>query len=133
MRMIDAYTHTVFGNYFRFDGRMSRAEFWWFTLCNFLIIFAFMILAAIFGAFSVGERSTLGTLVILIYGLYILAILLPSISAQARRLHDVNLSAWLILLNLLPYIGGIILLIIYIFPAKPEGAKYGAYHDSAAY
>ncbi len=47
MRMIDAYTHTVFGNYFRFDGRMSRAEFWWFTLCNFLIIFAFIILAGI--------------------------------------------------------------------------------------
>ncbi|MEY2343118.1 DUF805 domain-containing protein [Acidithiobacillus sp. IBUN Pt1247-S3] len=133
MRMINAYTNTIFNNYFRFDGRMARAEFWWFTLCNFLIIFAFVILAGIFGAFAAGEHSLFSSFVILIYALYMLAILLPSLGAQARRLHDVDLSAWLLLLNLIPYIGAIALTIIYIFPAKTGGAKYGPYHDSLAY
>jgi uncharacterized membrane protein YhaH (DUF805 family) len=125
MRLIDAYTNTVFRNYFRFDGRMSRAEFWGFAICD-LIILSPIILVGI-----LGERSI--TPIDWIDFFYMFATTLPRLGAQARRLHDVNLSAWLILLNFLPYIGSAILLIIYILPAKPEGAKYGPYHDSGTH
>ncbi len=130
MRMITAFRHAVFHNYARFDGRMSRAEFWWFTLANFLIVMLYALFAGFIGAFSAGENSVLGGLVIAIYAIYMLALLLPNLAAQARRLHDAGLSAWLLLLNLLPYIGGLILLILYIFPARATGEKYGPYYDN---
>ena len=50
----------------------------------------------------------------------ITAVLLPCLSVGARRLHDRNLSGWLQLLYLLPCLGAIILLILYILPGDPE-------------
>ncbi|MBU2754759.1 DUF805 domain-containing protein [Acidithiobacillus sp. CV18-2] len=128
--MIDAYTHAIFHNYARFDGRMSRAEYWWFALFNFLIFIGIVILGGILGAYSAGEKSTSGVLVIGLYGIYLLATFLPNLATQARRLHDVGLSAWLLLLYFVPYIGSLALLIITIFPARPAGERFGPYYDS---
>ncbi|MDD2746115.1 MAG: DUF805 domain-containing protein [Acidithiobacillus ferrooxidans] len=130
MRMLDAYVHTVTQNYIRFSGRMSRAEFWWFALCNFLIIFALVILAGLLTGGLQNQGSFMATLFEAIYGIYLLAMLLPSIGAEVRRLHDIDLSGWLVLLNLIPYLGGLIVLILMLLPAKPSGDKYGPYHDS---
>ncbi|WP_217805746.1 DUF805 domain-containing protein [Acidithiobacillus thiooxidans] len=131
MRMFDIYVHTVTQNYLRFDGRMSRAEFWWFALCNFLIILAIVLLAGLLTG-GLQSHSLLGSLFMIVYGIYVLAMLLPSLGAEVRRLHDTGLSGWLVLLNLIPYLGGLIVLILLAMPAKPDGAKYGAYYDSAS-
>jgi uncharacterized membrane protein YhaH (DUF805 family) len=40
-----------------------------------------------------------------------LGMFLPSLSVAVRRLHDTNRSGWLILLGLIPLVGGIILLV----------------------
>lgn len=41
--------------------------------------------------------------------------LIATITAEIRRLHDIGHSGWLLLLGLIPYVGGIILLILLIF------------------
>ena len=38
---------------------------------------------------------------------------MPSLSVCVRRLHDIGKSGWMLLIGLIPYIGGIILLILY--------------------
>ncbi|MDD2749682.1 DUF805 domain-containing protein [Acidithiobacillus thiooxidans] len=130
-QLCGAYVRSITRNYRRFDGRMHRAEFWWFALCNFIIFLAFMLFG---GLFTEGplSHSLLGSLYVGVYGLYLLAMVVPTLAAEVRRLHDTGLSGWLVLLNLIPYLGGLIVLILLAMPAKPSGAKYGAYHDSAS-
>lgn len=40
-----------------------------------------------------------------------------------RRLHDANYSGWMILLGLVPFVGGIILLVFTVMEPKPEGQR----------
>ena len=135
MRMIDAYVNAIKNNYSRVDGRMHRGEFWWFTLANSLILYGvggFLIYAVngFSGATGNPFGNPLETIVTIIFFIYFLAIFLPSLSAQVRRLHDVGLSGWFLLLYLIPYLGAIIILIIDIVPSSPRGEKYGPYFDS---
>jgi uncharacterized membrane protein YhaH (DUF805 family) len=39
---------------------------------------------------------------------------IPSIAVKVRRLHDINFSGWWVLLGLIPIVGNIALLILYI-------------------
>lgn len=83
-------------NYFNFDGRASRAEFWWFFLFN-------LIVCMILGLFG-----KLGNVLTCIWSL---AILLPYLGLGARRLHDINKSGWLMLVCMIPLVGFILLII----------------------
>jgi len=60
-----------FKNYFKFSGRATRAEFWWWALL-----------------------VTLGGLIPFLGWILRIALLIPSISVTARRLHDVGKSGW---------------------------------------
>jgi len=96
-------------NYANFSGRASRAEFWWFFLFVMLVYFAFwIVLVAVVGATFTGRPAVTpgtsappsfallgafgaaGIFMILFY----LALLLPMIAVQVRRLHDTNRSGW---------------------------------------
>lgn len=76
-----------FNKYATFEGRASRAEFWWFYLFNFLL-------------------SSLTC------GVACLATIIPSYAVGAHRLHDTRRSGWLQLLGLIPFVG---LILIYWF------------------
>jgi len=121
MRMVDAYINAIKNNYFQFSGRMHRDEFWWFTLMNALILIAISI-------------DTLLPFIKILSGviwvIYILAISLPVLGAQVRRLHDIGMSGWWMLINFIPYIGIIVIFIMDLLPSNPSGEKYGPYYDS---
>ena len=50
--------------------------------------------------------------------IYTLALLLPGLGIAARRLRDGGFTPWLLLLGLIPVIGWIALIILYIMPSK---------------
>ena len=60
-----------------------------------------------------------------IYGLYLLAIIIPSIAVGVRRLHDIGKSGWMMLISLIPLIGGIWLLVLMVTDSNPEENEYG--------
>jgi uncharacterized membrane protein YhaH (DUF805 family) len=91
---------TCYSKYADFDGCASRSEYWWYML--------FTVLASI--AFSTVNE--------VLYGLFALANLLPSIAVTARRLHDTDRSGWLQLLVLIPLVGALILLYWYVQDSK---------------
>ncbi len=124
MQMFNVYLHVIRNNYFQFHGRMARAEYWWFVLMNIIIAIAIFIVIVLLSLKNTG---------IALLAVYYLAIPLPSLGTQVRRLHDIGLSGWWLLISLVPYVGGIALLIMFILPAKPSGEKYGPYHDSTSY
>lgn len=60
-----------------------------------------------------------------IYSLYSLAMLVPSLAVAVRRLHDVGKSGWWIFINLVPLIGSIWFLILMLQDSQPGENQYG--------
>lgn len=73
---------------FKFQGRASRAEFWWFMLFIFLVNLAS---GFVFSLFTPVMAASLSFLISLI--------LFPAnLGVTVRRFHDRNLSGWWLLL-----------------------------------
>jgi uncharacterized membrane protein YhaH (DUF805 family) len=120
-----------FKKYATFTGRASRSEYWWIALLNVLVFLVLGILAGVLGSmgarvdeYGASQPGPLlwfpGALIIL----YTLAVIIPSIALGIRRLHDANLAGWFILLNLIPSVGGIIMLVLTLLPSNPAGARF---------
>ena len=78
---------TCFEKYFKFDGRASKSEFWYF----FLFCFVYLFVAGFLLGFSgVSDASFDGATLVLLIPIFI-----PSIAVAARRLHDINQSGWM--------------------------------------
>ena len=54
-----------------------------------------------------------------------LALLLPSLAVNVRRLHDTGRSGWWILIGLIPVIGFIVLLVFECQDSQPGTNAYG--------
>jgi len=105
---------TCFRKYADFSGRAARPEFWWFVLFQILV-------SAALGIFS--QR---------LQGLGNLVMLLPGLAVGARRLHDIDKSAWLLLLWLIPVLGWILLIYWAAQPGNAGANKYGEPPTGAA-
>lgn len=116
----------VLKNYMGFQGRASRTEFWMFMLFNFIVSF---VLGFIGGMLNRGSESGAGVGDWLSV-LYMLAIFLPALAVQIRRLHDTNRSGWWSLIGLIPIIGVIVILIFCALPGTPGGNDYGEEPDT---
>ena len=111
----------VLKKYADFNGRARRTEYWMFQLFNVLICFAALILGLILMKASVG----LGIFFYVLLGLYGLAVLLPNLAVTVRRLHDSSKSGWLILVCLVPFVGGLIVIIMMLLDSTPGANLYG--------
>jgi len=119
MDMINIWKTVVTQRYAKFDGRASRAEFWWFALANILVFVVLAILLAIADIFWI------------LYIGYALAVIVPSIALAIRRLHDTNKSGWWLLIGLIPF-GGIVLLVFYIMEGTAGPNDHGAAAEPAS-
>lgn len=98
---------TCLSKYADFSGRARRSEYWYFFLFNILVSLVASVLDNILG-------TDMGTGSGVIGGLASLALLLPSLAAGVRRLHDISRSGWWILVGLIPLVGWIILIIWFV-------------------
>lgn len=121
-----------FRNYANFSGRASRSEFWWMVLFFWAAVFVLAFVAAFVEEASYsygyiggyGPGDAVGTLL----GLTVLALffgtLVPWIAIGWRRLHDANLAGPLYLLNLVPYLGSLVVFVFTLLPPRPEGRRF---------
>lgn len=110
---------TAMKKYVDFSGRARRKEYWMFVLFNIIFSIVAIILDNLLG--TANEDLGYG----LIYGLFGLAILLPTLAVTVRRLHDIGKSGWWILISLIPIIGGIWLFILTVTDSQPGDNQYG--------
>lgn len=101
-----------------FTGRASRSEYWWPALINGV---GFLLLTFMIGA---TDGSGISGLFGLILGFGLLAALVPGIAVSTRRLHDTDNSGWLQLINLIPYVGSFVTMILMAQAPKPGGMRY---------
>lgn len=113
--------------YADFAGRSRRKEYWMFFLFNLLVsLVVWGLLAVTFLAgLSETEMTVIMTPVFLIYGLLVLALIIPGIAVTVRRLHDIDRSGWSILLGLIPVVGAILLIVFYCTEGTPGPNSYG--------
>jgi uncharacterized membrane protein YhaH (DUF805 family) len=115
--------------YVTFRGRAARSEFWFFWLFSFLVLIVSTILDGILGTGFTMINPATGLEQSMGYGyVYLiaaLALLLPSLAAAVRRLHDTNRSGWWLLIALIPLIGAIVLLVWYCTKGTPGDNQYG--------
>ena len=99
MGPVEAFT-TAWRKSFDYEGRATRAEFWWFYLMNSL---AAVSLALVF--FVASFNSTPG-LVYPFTSIYFFGQIFPNLSICIRRLRDAGKKWTWIFINLVPFIGG---------------------------
>ncbi len=108
----------VLKSYAVLAGRARRQEFWMFVLVNMVISIALTLMdTAVFDAPVEG----IGPL----YGIYGLGVMVPGITVTVRRLHDIGKSGWYVLLALIPFVGGIWLLVLTCLDSQPGDNQYG--------
>ena len=124
--MINAYKN-FFKNYAEFTGRSTRPDFWWVWLGNFILSIPFWIIyfyvlylstvmVSVSDSASEAAFMVLG-LVVIIYAVFYLAILVPTIALSVRRLRDAGFHWAFIFLRFAP-MGGIALMILHAMPTK---------------
>ncbi|MGB5598315.1 MAG: DUF805 domain-containing protein [Thiothrix litoralis] len=111
----------VLKNYAKFTGRGSRSEYWYYTLVNLIIFAIFMILLNVAGASGVTELAMGAAILFLLYAL---ATLIPSIAVAVRRLHDTGRSGWWMLLAVVP-IASLVLLVFMVLDSQAGDNQYG--------
>ena len=115
------FLKVVRDNYSNFEGRARRQEYWMFVLFNIIIQFGMAIVLGIFSAISPPLIFVPG-IALVIYGLYIF---IPNLAVIVRRLHDTGNSGWMILISLIPIIGGIWLLVLLCTEGQYGPNQYG--------
>ena len=109
----------VLKKYAVFQGRARRQEFWMFFLFNTM----FYLLAAVVDNI-IGTRYQ-DMWYGIFYTLYSLAMLIPSLAVEIRRLHDVGKSGWWLFISLIPLIGAIWLFVLLVTDSQPGENQYG--------
>lgn len=116
--------------YADFSGRSRRMEYWMFSLFQFLVLCAFFLLIFI-GGYSIdeyggsGELGALGYVGIIGLVIFALGSFIPSLAVTVRRLHDQDKSGWWILIQFVPYIGGLIMLVLMFIDGTRGENRFG--------
>ncbi len=115
--------------YAEFTGRSRRREYWSFALFYVLVL---IVLNIFFGTnewtrtpTGFGYGSALAGGGGMIGGLFALGSFLPALAVGVRRLHDQDRSGWLLLLGLIPLLGGFALLVLMCLSGTPGANRYG--------
>lgn len=107
-----------------FHGRSSRREVWIFHL---MVVFASVLLAI--GNSVTLEIISADAVNYVFVALFIMLMALsafPYASLFARRMHDLGYSGWWALILLVPLVGGLVLLALFLMPGNPDSNRFGA-------
>ncbi|MEL6375269.1 MAG: DUF805 domain-containing protein [Pseudomonadota bacterium] len=130
------FTRAMTTFYAKFTGRARRKEYWSFTLFWILGLIIAMVGGLVIDAAAgnlpepgrQAKTAPVATIAALV--IYYVATFIPGLAITIRRIHDLGLSGWLYLIILIPYLGGLILLVMTVLPTEKVVNKHGAPHVS---
>ncbi|MGA9423370.1 MAG: DUF805 domain-containing protein [Rhodanobacteraceae bacterium] len=107
---------------FSFEGRVGRGPYWALVVVS-LVLFGGLSAWSVMSALNASDPGTASGGASFVIMLVSLAFLWPALAIQAKRWHDVDKSAWWILIALVPVVGGLIALVFNGFIAGTPGAN----------
>lgn len=105
----------VLNQYFDFNGRARRKEYWMFTLFTFIISWSCSLLDTIFGIYIFSIISLVISLLLFI----------PALAVLVRRLHDTGKSGWYFCVVFIPIAGVIWLIVLLCMEGEGRPNKWG--------
>lgn len=121
---------TCLSKFVTWQGRASRSEYWYFVLFAVICYAVSVVIDRALGLTFMmanpisGEQQSMGYGYV--YCLTALVLLLPSLSAMVRRLHDTNRSGWWYWIALIPLIGIILLIVWFCSRGTVGNNNYGS-------
>ena len=123
----------VFGPFRRsmdFRGRATRRELWAFTLLFMMLQVGIFVGSAVFAAFAYpmiddANRDPIFSWAMRSMSIVAILFVLPMLAVQVRRLHDLGLSGWLVLLHALPLVGSLVLMVTMLLPGNRGANAHG--------
>ena len=109
---------------FSFNGRTGRKGFWLFFVASLVIalIIQFAALGPMMAAASSGDAEAMANMSMPVWvWIIFIPLIWMSLAVQAKRWHDQDKSAWWILIGFIPFVGGLIVLIMCGFIAGTPG------------
>ena len=107
------YYKLAFQRFSDFSGRSRRSEYWYFVLFNMLVAIGLFLVDSMIWGYPI------------LYFLYAVAVIVPSIAVAVRRMHDIGKSGWWLLITFVPFVGGIILLVFLATDGIPGPNQWG--------
>jgi uncharacterized membrane protein YhaH (DUF805 family) len=118
---------TALRKYAVFDGRSRRREYWYFVLVTALVTLALTLPYDLQtgGNPQLSPPGPIALFLSFVYGLFVLAMFVPSLALSVRRLHDTGRSGWWVLVGLVPFFGGLVLLYFSALDSEPGDNRFG--------
>jgi uncharacterized membrane protein YhaH (DUF805 family) len=111
-------------HYADFSGRSSRTEYFLFLIAYIVALFVIAFLFVGYSAFVDQTYEPGGEMVFAILAIMLVG-LVPGLAVAVRRMHDQNKSGWLVLVYFVPYVGGLIFLVLCFLPGTKGENDYG--------
>lgn len=111
--------------YADFSGRSSRKEFWMFQLIYVALAVVTAVMVGVGGVDEYGEGTALSKLAVGLFVVALLGLFVPLLAVQARRFHDQDKSGLFVLINLIPYLGALVVLIFMLFEGTRGDNRFG--------
>jgi len=121
--MIEWYKIAMFQNYSNFSGRARRSEYWYFRLATAVIFFVMIAFAVLLSVVTGGDLAF--QIAIVLFIIYALLTVIPSLAVTVRRMHDLGKSGWNILISCIPLVGPIWFLILLATEGEQGENYYG--------
>lgn len=115
--------------YSDFSGRACRSEYWWFILFVNLLYIGLSIIGGVLTVITgmIGAYLMIGLFIISLVGL-----LVPSIAVTVRRMHDLNVSGWwlilFLVLSVIPLVNNLMVIgyiVFFCLKGTPGPNKFG--------
>lgn len=109
--------------YATFSGRATRTEYWMFQLFSFICAFVLLFLMLIFS--NGGQDTAMSMIFFMLFVIFGFGLIVPSLAVAVRRLHDSDKSGWFFFVCLIPFVGGIVFLILMCLSSTPTENRFG--------
>ena len=121
----------AFRQYADFSDRASRQEFWMFVLFNLLFAMAWAFVAGLLTGLLGGSFNQESRLMFMykLIAIYYAVTTVPAMAVGVRRLHDTGRHGWWMLVSLIPFVGGIWLIVLMCLDGSAGDNRYGSRPD----
>jgi uncharacterized membrane protein YhaH (DUF805 family) len=115
---------------FCYTGRASRKEYWMTFLWNIVSVVVAGILSVIlripWGLPYVQDvLAWVAYALIIMITLYVIGSFLMFLALAVRRIHDIGLCGWWVLVGFIPFIGAIVIFVFTVMRGNTGDNKYG--------
>lgn len=112
---------------FTFTGRIGRLRYLAWTMALTLVLMGVAGVFVSIGLSLIALTSTVGLVIGGLVGTAIcIAFIVVSVQISVQRLHDLGWSGWLYLLTLVPFVGGLLPILLAVLPGNTAANQYGA-------